>query len=88
MNTDGYDKLLYKEICKRYKTVKEDFIRVINIRAKEIMAKYNLHDVSEPIVPYCPKISLRDHKENNITNPTVKLICPNSSDISRLSKLI
>lgn len=40
------------------------------------------------IEPQRPKIMMKDHKEHFITNPTARLICPNSPDEDRCSKTI
>lgn len=50
------------------------------------MIKYNLDDRTEPLVPQRPKITIKDHKKNFITNPSIRLICPDSSDLGRRSK--
>lgn len=48
------------------------------------MTKYRLDDRIEPLVTHRPNITIKDHIENVITNPTVRLSCPNSSDIVKL----
>lgn len=75
-------------VCKKCKIVNGEFLRDINIKAREIAIKYNLDNRTEPLVPERPKITIKDHKENFIANLSVRLFCPNSSDLGNLSKNI
>lgn len=83
-----YDKVLQNELCKKYKIVEESFLTKFDINAKLIMEKLDLSDRTEPFVPKHLRITLKDHKLNFITNPTVRLIFPNSSDLGKVSKNI
>lgn len=86
--TDKCDKLLHRNMCKKYKGISNYIIRKINLKAKEVMIKYNLDDKTEPLAPHSPKITIKNHKDSFITNPTVRLICPSTSDIRKLNKMI
>lgn len=81
-------KLLYRGICKNYKITSHDIIRKINLKAKEIIIKYNLDGLTEPLTVHRSKITIKDYKDNFISNPTLRLICPSTSDIGKLKKVI
>lgn len=52
------------------------------------MDKLNISDRTESSEPRRPRITIKNHKVNIITDPSVRLICPNSSDLRRLIKKI
>lgn len=78
---------MHKKIRKQYKFVKKTTLRLINIEARKILFVYNIQDKTEPFVPVRPRITLKDYKENFLTDPKVGLICPAKSVVSRCNQI-
>ena len=86
VDTDSYQKLLRDNITKSYKLADENIYDDINTEAREIAAKLDIDDRVEILAKKQAFITLKDHKENFLNNPTCRLINPTKSEIGKVSK--
>ncbi|GAB1599935.1 GATA zinc finger domain-containing protein 14-like, partial [Argonauta hians] len=85
---DRYLQLLRNELLNSYRTVPETTLTDINKELYDVFERRGLLGKTEPVSAREPRILLKDHKANFSSNPSVRLICPSSSDIGLLSKAI
>lgn len=52
------------------------------------MYDYNIQGKTELLAPFMSCITLKDHKENFLTNPKFRLICSVKSDLSKLKIIL
>ena len=88
LKPEEYSKLLDKNIQKSYKKATEDQVQTINKDALEIAQNLELEDRIETLAKRNSFITLKDHKENFMNNPSCRLINPTKSEIGKISKQI
>ena len=81
-----YNKLLIENTTKTYKKVSDSLVKKINSEAKHIATSLDLSDRIETIAKNPPFLTIKDHKENFMTNPKCRLINPTKSEIGIVSK--
>ena len=83
-----YDRLLTNSITKTYKKTNNNTKHLINDEGKKIMKdQYIASRMTINAENNC-FITLKDHKENFINNPTTRLINPAKNELGRISKVI
>ena len=88
MPVDVYNRTLTNNITKTYKKCTDDLTNEINIEAKSIALKLNLEKKLNTIAEQQSFITIKDHKNDFLTNPKYRLINPTKSEIGKLSKQI
>ena len=81
MNKEDYEKLMHENITKTYKKTNESKIKTINKSAKKIANRLDLEDRIEKLQENKNYITIKDHKDDFLINPS-------KSDIGKISKVI
>ena len=81
MNKEDYEKLMHENITKTYKKTNESKIKTINKSAKKIANRLDLEDRIEKLQENKSYITIKDHKDDFLINPS-------KSDIGKISKVI
>ena len=88
LDKEQYDKLLRENVTKNYKKADSNTVASINEEAKTIVRTLNLEGKVQKLAEREAFITLKDHKENFISNPKCRLINPAKSEIGMVSKII
>ena len=88
MSVDTHEKLLKENITAVYKKAPTKLEKSINLEAKSITKKLKLADRIEYLPQSSAYITLKDHKENFISNPSCRLTNPSKSELGKISKII
>ena len=88
MGKDTYDKLHTENITKSYKITNPSTYNNINQEAKKIAMELKIADRIECMAVKESYITLKDHKEDFLTNTKCRLINPAKSEIGKVSKEI
>ena len=88
MSVDTYEKLLKEKNTAVYKKAPTKLEKLINLEAKSIKKKLKLADRMEYLPQSSVYITLKDNKENLISNPSCRLINPSKSELGKISKII
>ena len=83
-----YNKILRENITKTYKKADESTLWNINGDLKTITSKIGVSDRMETMPKKQAFITLKDHKNNFVNNPTCILINPTKSNMGIISKQI
>ena len=83
-----YEKLLWENITKHYKTAEEDAYDKINEEARVIASKLGIADRMDAMTRRETFITLKDHKENFESGLPCRLINPAKSEMGRVSKRV
>ena len=83
-----YDKMLSDNITATYKKDLGSTIGEVNKEASAIATSLGLQERVYSFMEKCPRITLKDHKENFKVRPQVRLLNPASTNIGRISKKI
>ena len=81
MNKEDYEKLMHENITKTYKKTNESKIKTINKSAKKIANRLDLEDRIEKLQENKSYITIKDHKDDFLINPS-------KSEIGKISKVI
>ena len=87
MSVDTHEKLR-KENIAVYKKAPIKLEKLINLEAKSITRKLKLADRIEYLPQSSAYITLKDHKENFISDPSCRLIHSSKSELEKISKII
>ena len=88
MEAEDYCNLVDKEVLKEYKKANSTEILAVKNCEIDIVKKLKLEDrVMETSERQC-FATLKDHKDNFVNNPKVRLIDPMKSDVGKVSKQI
>ena len=85
---EEYDQLLTNSITNTYKKTNDRAKHSINLDGKKIMSD---HPIAERMTINAENncfVTLKDHKENFLNNPTTRLINPAKNELGRISKVI
>ena len=88
MSVDTHEKLLKENIAAIYKKAPTKLEKSIHLEAKSITKKLKFADRIEYLPQSSAYITLKDHKENFISNPSCRLINPLKSELGKISKII
>ena len=88
MNVSDYNTLLKKNIEKEYRKAPDNADMQINTEAKAFAQTLKIDDRVEKLAPKESFITLKDHKDNFLNNPTCRLINPTKSELGKVSKQI
>ena len=88
MEGNDYKKLMENEIQKEYKKVNQKEIKTVDDTQKAIVSKLDLEDRVFATTQRQCFASLKDHKDNFLNNPKVRLINPTKGEVGKISKLI
>ena len=88
MNASDYNTLLKKNIEKEYRKAPDNAEMHINTEAKAFAQTLKIDDRVEKLAPKESFITLKDHKDNFLNNPTCRLINPTKSELGKVSKQI
>lgn len=88
LTKEEHEKLLTNAITSKYKKTNDKIKENINKKGKELFKGKNILNRLEINEESNCFISLKDHKENFMNNPTVRLINPAKNQIGRISKVI
>ena len=88
VSKNDYRKLLRESVTKDYKKTKSPMYDEINEAAVDIAYRLNLEDKIECFAKKDSFITLKDHKDNFLNNPTCRLINPTKSEVGKISKII
>lgn len=83
-----HNKLLTNNITASYKKTNKNATMTIDLEAKTIATKLKIDDRTERIAKHQAFITLKDHKDNFVNNPTCRLINPAKSELGIVSKKI
>ena len=83
-----YSTLLEENITSKYKKINNEQVKAINCEAKDIAQELDLADRIEKIPESEAFITLKDHKQNFMNQPTCRLINPSKSEIGIISQTI
>ena len=83
-----YEKMLRENITKSYKMADENAYYDINSEAKKIACSLDIDERMDTLAKRQAFITLKDHKENFLNNPTCRLINPTKSQMGIVSKQI
>ena len=87
---EEYNKMRRNAITSTYKKANENIKKRINEKGKEIVKKSfdNIIDRMDINAESNCFITIKDHKENFLNNPKVRLIYPAKNELGRISKTI
>ena len=85
-NKETCKKFLVENITKTYTTAVKRHINAINKSKTKTAEKLNIVDRMERIEKLEAYITIKDHKENFLQNPTFRLIYPSKYEIGKISK--
>ena len=85
---ETYKKLISDNITKSYKKIDVNIVDNINLEAKKIAEKLKLDDRIEKIPETEAFITLKDHKQNFIHQPSCRLINPTKTEMGIISQKI
>ena len=88
MNSQEHDKFFKDNITKTYKKAPVKLEQSINLEAKNVAKKLNIDDRVEYLAKRQAFITLKDHKENFLSNPSCRLLNPTKSELGKVSKNI
>ena len=88
LDKKDYDKLINNSITSTYKKSNDTHIRSINEAGKLITERLQLADRMEILQNSEAYITLKDHKDDFSTKPSVRLINPSKTDIGKVSKIL
>ena len=88
MDKQNYEKLLQSSVTKSYKKCRTNVKESIDSEARDIAASLDISDRVEQMSENDAFITLKDHKDNFLNNPTCRLINPAKSEMGRISKTI
>ena len=88
MEGNDYKKLMENEIQKEYKKVNQKEIKTVDDTQKAIVSKLDLEDRVYATTQRQCFASLKNHKDNFLNNPKVRLINPTKGEVGKISKLI
>ena len=88
MEGNDYKKLVEKEVQKEYRKVNQEEIKNVESSQKAIVTKLELADRVFATTERQCFASLKDHKENFLNNPKVRLLNPTKSEVGKISKQI
>ena len=88
VSKEEYRKLLLDEVSKDYKKTEGSKITNINQEASQIAGKMDLDDRIMKIKSRDAFCSLKDHKDNFRSSPSIRLINPSCQDIGQASRIV
>lgn len=83
-----YKRMVWKELNSSYKSTNNNALVNINSKHLDIISRLGLLDRAQPYSPKSSHFLLKNHKQYFLSNPSIRLICPAKSDLSRISKHI
>ena len=88
LDTEEYNKLVTNSITKDYKKTDGKLADKINIQGTTFAKEAKIQDKLEVNGTTNCFITLKDHKENFMNNPSTRLINPAKNEVGRISKVI
>ena len=88
ISKENYNKLLTNSITASYKKSDNNTKYDINNKGKEILKNHQILERMDINGENNCFITLKDHKENFLNNPTTRLINPAKNELGRISKVI
>ena len=88
MDQEEYSKSLDNAITKEYKKGKEEELNKVNEEAAIIAKYYEVEERAKPYGKSSAYVTIKDHKQDFISNRPVRLINPSKSEIGKISKII
>ena len=88
MESKDYKTLVDKEIQKEYRKISPKEIENVENSQKKIVSNLDLEDRVFATTQRQCFASLKDHKDNFLNNPKVRLINPTKSEVGKIAKLI
>ena len=88
LDKESHKKLLTENVTKSYRKADEHSINLISRDFKKITNNLNLGDRMEATAEKPAFITLKDHKDNFLNNPSCRLINPAKSNLGKVSKII
>ena len=86
MKAADYNTILEKAVQKDYLKAKNDAISNIVSEEKELTSKLGINDRVEKLVGKEAYATLKDHKEDFLNNPKVRLINPCKTNVGKIAK--
>ena len=88
MTPQTYNQLLDKSIQKEYKIAPPRIVKKVNKSHSDIVTELELEDRVFRTTERQPFITIKDHKDNYINNPSCRLINPSKPELGRVSQQI
>ena len=85
---DDYENMLLKNITKEYKKSKEDIVKKVNLKDKELAETLEIDNRVYSLTCSDAFVTVKDHKENFENNTKCRLINPAKPDLGKVSKKI
>ena len=86
MDKEKHDDLLHRNITKDYKKANESIIKDVTKEDKAIANKLELDDRIYTTANRESFFTLKDHKDNFMNNPKVRLLNPTKPELGKISK--
>ena len=86
MSKDHHQNILHDNVTKTYQKAPPKLEASIILEAKSISTKLNTGDKVERIARTSAFVTLKDHKDNFLSNPTCRLINPSKNELGKVSK--
>ena len=86
MDKEKHDDLLHRNITKDYKKANESIIKDVTKEDKAIASKLELDDRIYTTANRESFFTLKDHKDNFMNNPKVRLLNPTKPELGKISK--
>ena len=85
---NDYCKKLSEELTKEYRKVNRSELDIVNRETASLCSKLEIADRVEKFSEAAPFYTLKDHKENFNTRPSIRLINPAMTQVGKISKQI